>query len=388
MIKITSPKASQHLSAKSALSKAVLIALVLLVSFSSCTDDPTGQGDVGPDFDRAALLSAMGSQIDESYQSYTSSLSQMMADAESFTTQPSQDGLTALRESWSTALLSWQFVAPYNFGLASDMALEASTNMYPTNVDRIEGNILSDNYTLGAAVNLSASGLPAIDYLIHGLGASELGVIAQYTTDEHSEARGQYLLALCQELLDKSRLVGNTWKTGAAERITFIANDGTDQGSSLGLFLNAFNKSFESSTRTNKLGIPTGALTFSMTPMPMTVEAYYENDNSLAYLNASLDAFEAIYTGAGAADLSLADYLNALDARHGEGTLDHAIRDQIARSREAIALLNDPLSDFVVSDQQLALDAFSEMQALVVLWKVDMMSALSILITYQDTDGD
>jgi len=42
----------------------------------------------------------------------------------------------------------------------------------------------------------------------------------------------------------------------------------------------------------------------------------------------------------------------------------------------------------VVGQQQDAFEVYAELQALVVLWKVDMMSALGILVTYQDNDGD
>ena len=35
-----------------------------------------------------------------------------------------------------------------------------------------------------------------------------------------------------------------------------------------------------------------------------------------------------------------------------------------------------------------SVEAYAELQALVVLWKVDMMSSLGLLITYQDNDGD
>ena len=50
--------------------------------------------------------------------------------------------------------------------------------------------------------------------------------------------------------------------------------------------------------------------------------------------------------------------------------------------------MEDPLAQFVVERQADAFAVYTELQALVVLWKVDMMSALGVLITYQDNDGD
>jgi hypothetical protein len=42
----------------------------------------------------------------------------------------------------------------------------------------------------------------------------------------------------------------------------------------------------------------------------------------------------------------------------------------------------------VNTEQSKVQDLYNEMQKMVVLLKVDLSSALSILITYQDNDGD
>ena len=54
----------------------------------------------------------------------------------------------------------------------------------------------------------------------------------------------------------------------------------------------------------------------------------------------------------------------------------------------ALLSLEDPLAEFVVAQQPMSFEVYAELQALVVLWKVDMMSSLGVLITYQDNDGD
>ena len=50
--------------------------------------------------------------------------------------------------------------------------------------------------------------------------------------------------------------------------------------------------------------------------------------------------------------------------------------------------MQDPLWQYVVENQSATYDVFAELQSLVVLWKVDMMSSLGVLITYQDNDND
>jgi len=364
------------------------VVTLILLTLVSCVAKEEMEEPADVDFSRTALLGDLAEHIEQDFSSYLEALSTMQAEASAFDANPSISQLQALRDTWSTALLRWQHVAPYSFGLSAELALEAYSNIYPTSTERIEQNITSGDYMLGSANNLSAMGLQAIDYLIHAAGATDEEIVARYSSDDGAESPGNYLIALCEHLSLNTSQVANTWNSASAERASFIANDGNDQGSSLGLFLNAFNKSYEKSTRTEKLGIPSGALTFSMTPNPNTVEAYYEGNKSIVYLEESINAFEALYVGMESEDISLSDYLIALDARHGEKSLDEAIRNQIESVRSAIDLMDDPLSDFVVNEQETALAAFAEMQALVVLWKVDMMSALGILIIYQDNDGD
>ncbi len=365
----------------------ITLALIFL-SLSACKEKGTDIEPAESDFDRSALLIDLADLIDDSYEDFQLRVEELDLRIQEFTLAPSQPRLTATRVAWTQALKHWQHVAPFQFGKAAELAMEASTNVYPASANLIESNISNGEYNLDAASNLSAIGLQAMDYLLHGGGADDAEILARFSSDSFASERLSYLNALSQQMLSRTTQVASTWSSSSTEYADFVANDGTDQGSSIGLFLNAFNQSFESSTRTHKLGIPAGALTFSMTPNPTSVEAYYENSQSLTYLKESIDAFEKIYLGADEDDVSLSDYLVALDAQHGGQSLDEAIRMQLINVRTSIDLMQAPLSEFVENEQELALDAFAELQALVVLWKVDMMSSLSILITYQDTDGD
>ena len=86
--------------------------------------------------------------------------------------------------------------------------------------------------------------------------------------------------------------------------------------------------------------------------------------------------------------MGLDDYLISLgETEYGAG-LDADIKVQMESSKLALELLEDPLATYVVDQQLEAFEVYTELQALVVLWKVDMMSSLGVLITYQDNDGD
>ena len=365
----------------------ITLCLVVLIAAFSCTKDDGDDGDSPQDFDRATLLSDVSELIERSYADYITTLSQLESDVSEFSSSPNASTLETTRNSWRASLLQWQHVAPFDFGKATDLGLNTS-NKFPVSTGQIESNISTGTYNLDAALNVAAGGLQALDYLLFGIGDTDENILAMYTDDTSAEARKQYLVDVVANMKTKAEMVAETWEPGASERADFIANDGTDDASSMHDFLNAFNRTYEKSTRTKKLGTPVGALTFSGAPNPTTVEAYYENNNSIAYLRESIAVFEEIYLGTDDDDLSLEEHLIQYDARHGEELLDEVIKQQLVMVGEAIDNLQDPLSDFVANDQQTALDTYAELQAMVTLWKIDMMSSVGVEITYQDTDGD
>ena len=66
----------------------------------------------------------------------------------------------------------------------------------------------------------------------------------------------------------------------------------------------------------------------------------------------------------------------------------HPIDNQFAEIVAALNGLNDPLSNEVVVNNAQGHETYDKLQQLVPLIKVDMTSALGVLITYQDNDGD
>ena len=155
--------------------------------------------------------------------------------------------------------------------------------------------------------------------------------------------------------------------------------------------LNAFNRVYEADVRKNKLGLPSGAMTFSMTPLPDHVEGAYSKSASSNYLAAALEASGRIYNGItaeGFDGVGLDDYLHALGATHLNAPLTTVIQAQWEATAEAAEILPSPLANAVVNDQLVCLNAYAELQQMVVLYKVDMMSCLGVLVTYQDNDGD
>ena len=362
-----------------------------LIAFNSCRKKDCEEGET-PDFDRGAMLANYADNlIIPAYQAYQTDVAELQSAVTSFTASPSQGTLDDCRTRWRDAVLTWQWAALYRFGPAESFLLQDNTNIYPTDTTQIGSNIIAGSYNLGAASNIDAKGLPALDFLLHGVGSNDSEIIQQYVSDASAANRVSYLTDLVTDLKTNIDGVVNEWTGAPNYRGTFVANTGTEVGSSVGLLLNGFNLSFESHTRADKLGTPAGALTFSQTPLPTHVEAYWEGSNNVAYLIASLEATQRFYWGMsrqGSDGIGLDDYLIHIDAQYNGSSLDETIDAQLVTCLNAAQNLPDPLGDYVVSNQAEALATYAELQLLVVLFKVDMMSSLGVLISYQDNDGD
>jgi predicted lipoprotein len=152
--------------------------------------------------------------------------------------------------------------------------------------------------------------------------------------------------------------------------------------------VNQLNYDFEF-LKNYKIAIPLGKRTLG-TPLPEKVEGYYSKI-SIQLAAEQFKAIENIYLGKsklGVDGLGLDDNLVHLKSEYNGGTLSDAIRAQITTVLSKIQAIPDPLSSSITNNPAIVDAAYVEMQKLVVLFKTDMSSALGVLITYQDNDGD
>jgi predicted lipoprotein len=356
-----------------------------LLVLSGCDPD---RGTDSTDFDRSAYLIHTADELIvpsyEDFASDASSLYDVFVALESGTV--TSENVIALREGLRTANISWQQAQLFDFGPAITRALLVTTNTYPTDTSEIVAACFAGSWTGGLPATLNSSGLPALDWMLFKGDETE---VADWFNESGSGALA-HAVRLAEFMRNEADAVLNAWNT--EYRDEFIASTGTEAGSSVGEFLNAFNRVFEGNIRKQKLGLPNGAMTFSQTPQPSLVEAPYAGNWSVDLLTESLRAAARAYFGdrenGSTQALGLDDYLKSLgNVEFGQG-LHEDISAQLASAQTAVLLLEDPLAEFVVNQQATSFDVYSELQALVVLWKVDMMSSLGVLITYFDNDGD
>lgn len=364
----------------------IVIISTLLVAFYSCKKEEKP----APEFDRGLMLENVGNAIIiPAYENLDNKAQEMDSAVIRFTAAPDLANLVKLQDAFIEAYLAWQDVSLFEFGPAEQLLLRANTNTFPADTIQIGSNISSGTYNLAAVSNLDAKGFPAMDYLLFGTAAGNNAILDKYSSDADSAKRKKYLKDISKEIRSNVNSVYNSWVPGGGNYIhTFINNTGTNVGSSLGLLVNQLNYDFEL-LKNYKIGIPLGKKTLG-TPLPEKTEGYYSK-RSAQLAVAHIKAIENTYSGrsrSGTDGSGLDDYLVHLQAAYNGGMLSDAIKAQLALTISKLQSIPDPLSETIMNDPSVADAAYVELQKQVVLFKTDMPSALGVLITYQDNDGD
>lgn len=361
--------------------KIICLSLFIGIIFTSCKDDSSLTKNVN--FDRVGLLTHYANNIiPQNYENLNDAVIKLDSNWAAFKSNESEGNLSELKLSFIQVYKAWQACSIYELGPAEQVLLRANINTFPCDTFQIGSNIRSQNYNLGSASNLDAKGLPALDYLffIKNINSEAIAFL--------SDSKIQlYIDALLSDLKDKVSFVNNAWHTGNYGA-QFISKDGVDVGSSLGLLVNQLNFDYEI-IKNPKIGIPLGKKSMGAI-LPEMTEAYYSGiSKELILLN-----IESTYKNFNGIDVNningigLDDYLNAVDAQHNGTSLSVKINDQLNSAKNKVNNLPSILSDAITANPTIVEEAYNEIQKAIIYMKTDMPSALGIMITYQDNDGD
>lgn len=364
-----------------------LLFLVITSLFWIGCGDEDSKIEVNDQFDRSSMINHwVDGFIVPGYKSYSEDIDSMHSKCTKFVIDPTAENLEELRKKFQSAYISWQEVSMFEIGKAEELTLRNQTNIYPTNTIRIIDNIESQNYNLSLPSSIDAQGLPAIEYLIYGVGDNDQQIIDLYIS---SDGYKDYLSTLTQKLNTLSSEVYLDWINGY--RDTFIADDGSSASSSVNRLINDYLFYYERFLRAGKIAIPAGV--FSGNPLPNNVEALYSNSsgsNKSLYLEAfsSFNNFfegKSEYIGDGPSIAAYLDYIKDLtDGADVRNAIDNAIENVYTVSAD----LDDNLQNQVEQDNSKMLTTYDALQVITVLMKTDMLSTLNISVDYVDADGD
>lgn len=369
-----------------------LLAVSLILVIASCSSG--GNGGDGPEpvsFDRGLMLENWADNIIiPAYQDFTLHVASLKTAADDFTATPSEATLLELRTQFTDAYKAWQNVSMFEIGPAEQLDFRLNLNTFPTDANEIETNISSGSYDLSLISNRNAKGFPALDYLLFGTGSTSTEVVSKFSDAPNNTLYLNYLNDVIADIDNLTGQVVSQWQ--GAYRDTFVNNSGSSASASVDRFVNDYIFYLERFLRAGKMGIPLGV--FSTEKLPTHVESLYNKELSNELFLIGLDALQDFFNGKAFASSqqgsSLKSYLDALEAKRNNSNLSTVINVQFTSARSAVSALSGNFYEEITASEvptQMLL-AYDEVQKLVPLLKVDMVSAMSINIDFQDADGD
>lgn len=374
----------------------VFTVTILLTACGGSGGDPSpGEGSA----DRKAMLTHWADKIiTPGYAAFSETFDDVVSASNAFTTEPTEAKLVLLRDAWKTSYIKWQTVELFEFGPAANQTLRNFFNIYPADVAGIAAAIDDVSTNLEVPAAYTKQGFPALDYLINGIGGTgaeipdDATIVTMYTSDPKAAARKAFLTRIVTRMESLITTVTTEWDS---YRDVFVSKTGTDNLSSLSLVVNAFSLQYERFVRTGKIGIPSGAtISTNGVVYPEKVEAYYKRDLSVQLLEEAHETAYKFFNGATSlvsSGPSFASYMNDMNVKDPDtGTLLTTIMNNQFEAIDAkIALIESPLYNAVLDDNESLVEIHAMMQQLVAYIKVDMANTgLGVTITYIDNDGD
>lgn len=353
---------------------------ILLSACSESGSEPSG------DFDRGTLLSNFESNlIRPGFTQLNTEVEALANTAVDFVNNSNLENLQALQADWSQAFSTWQTVSSYNFGPANRSLgdLNQVLATFPVNTTAIEQAITDQDFSLNN-FQLDVRGFLAIEYMIFNLEDNQ-SILNNFNSTESGTSRKQYLLALINHIESEIDDVNSGWTSFSS---TFLAQDGTDVGSSVSQLYNDFVASYEQ-IKNFKVGLPAGKRPGQTETSPDKVEAFYSGQ-SITYLKIHFNNIVNIWEGntqEGQDGVGFREYLLSVE---GGADLVENTEIQIDVINSLLNGLpdNTPLSELIQSNPSQIDQLHTELQRHTRFFKSDMSSLLGISITFNSGDGD
>lgn len=365
----------------------LFVAAIIIACSSKDSPDPSTSSD------RVAMLTNLGNNvIVPSFEAFsTSSQSLAKAASDYAADTKNETKLTALQTAWIATATSWKTASLFTQGPIENDFLSSGIYFTSTNYTGIEKAITQTATTIDNAyiesLGATLKGIPAIEYMLFST-TGNTAVIGGYT-GVNGAARAAYLKALTANLQNQAANVVAKWKSDGGNYVkTFIAADGNDINSSLGILSNKMIDLIYT-IKDERIGAPLGKRN-NGTPQPDLVDAKFSKA-SLTLMKAELQSLENAFTGkslSGSDGSGIDDILDAAGAKSGDVLLSKKIKDQFAVVKAKLDLITVPLSTAVTTQQAAVSSAYDEVKRLQVMMEVDMINNLGVLLTFSDNDGD
>ena len=339
-----------------------------------------------PPTKKAVVVALTAQVIVPAYERAAARMGELAAAADTLCAAPNPAALSAARQAWREARAAWSFTAPLRFGPVMTRKSLGLVDWPAAPAAEIDTALAArEAITLNDIREFLPSdrrGLGVMEYLLFGADDDAI-LMALF---DPATLRCDYLTALSQAAAAEVDAALLEWTQGAGDagpyRAVFDGSAASSLHESAALtdlvsaivFLNQ---------RIARMQLAPALGMDGVTPDSSTILGGPAN-NARADMQSQVRAMQAVYSGGDGAD--------ALGLRHLTAQLSPEIDRQTAAALEsaaaAIADLEEPLPETILSDPAPGQAAFDRIIAVQRLFNADIASLLNISIGFSDQDGD
>ena len=342
------------------------------------------------DFDRKAMATELVQNVilprHQQLQESTDSLYQLV---QQFQLQPTLSNFQSVREKWVVAKATYKYTEVFNLGTIRETVVHNKLNKWPANTEFIDG-FLVDSVVLDQVYvdgkGSTSKGLAAMEYLLFNTSLSEAEMFDTFISAADADRRMDLLLAYATDLFFKAYFLNDLWLPTGDNYGEILVSSTPTSGleSPTNLLVNEMVARVEAIVHT-ELGAPLG------TDNGGTIEVEdaeaFRSKQSLKAVRAGVVSLRETFTGAlenAAATSSLRDHLITYGAEATANDVVSSLDDAVAM----IDALNSSLEESLITQPAELEEIRQKLQGVIVLLKTEVVSTLSITLTFNDNDGD
>jgi len=352
----------------------ILIALLLF----TC-DSKTDTNNETSTFQVKELLSQLtNQQILPNVLEFKNQANTLNTNVESYLANTNEGNLIVLRNQWKQTALAYANIYAFNIGSVRDQFMHQALYNWPTLSNALE-NVLINNAEITEELISSLSPqiktLSGLEYLLFNDTTTTIN--NQFSA---SEKRKNYLKYTAIEFKVQAERLNSIWTTSEDYANTFINSDANGIHGSFNKLYNGLYNLIDTA-KIKKVGKPAG-LENSTNTNPELLQAYFSS-TSLNILKENMNSIESTYFNPNG--LGIDDYVYSIT---NNADLNNSVQNKIDAIKDAIDAIPVPLYNAITSHPSEVEVLYNEIEALDILFSVDIRSILSIIITSTDNDGD
>lgn len=336
---------------------------------------------------RRLLLKGLGEEVwIPNYVEFEERMTELKSAIKALCQEPSEERLADAQSAWWSARAPWKRNELLGFGPAVDLPLRAQSNIdfWPARPDTIDAVLAEDERLDEKALaerGAAERGLPVLEYLLYS-GDEEL--------TERFDAAGSrcaYLKAAAADTRTQATLLRKAWDPEFDDYLANLVGAGRSGASfpsidaALGEVVSRLAFIIEN-VRGDKLANVLGTRSGG-TAQPDSAESRFSG-RSLEDMRDNLRGVEQTLFGKKKGAQSVVGYLDSLGKKDLRKKLEAELEDSYA----ALDAVGAPLTSAVVDDPESVQAAIDELSQLQTLIQVDVINALGLTLTFNDTDGD